>query len=528
MGLLEMLEWCEDLHMQPVLAVFAGYALGGEHVPAGPALAPFVQDALDEVEYVAGGPDTPWGARRAADGHPAPFPLTYVEIGNEDTFDKSGSYDGRYAQFYDALKAKHPRLQIIATTPVKGHRMDVLDDHYYRSAAEMARDSGHYDGYDRRGPKIFVGEWASTEGSPTPTMQAALGDAAWLTGLERNADLVVMEAYAPLLVNVNPGARQWGTNLIGYDALGSFGSPSYHVQAMFAASTGDVSLPVRVTPAAAPPPSAFLPRGKIGVATWATQAEFKDIRVTGGGRTLYAKDFARGAADWALGQGQWQAVGGVLRQTGDAENCQATAGDPAWGDYTYTLKARKLGGKEGFLIPFHVAGDDDKVWWNVGGWGDTRTALQRFSPGGGAQEFGSVPMTVETGRWYDVRVELAGRRIRCFLDGKLITEADDELPPPPAPLYAAASRDTRTGALFLQVVNTSPLPQPLTVDLRGAPELAPTAAMTVLAGDPAAVNTPDAPDRVAPMTSTLPGVGPTFRHEFPAHSVTTLRLKARQ
>ena len=71
---------------------------------------------------------------------------------------------------------------------------------------------------DRNGPKIFVGEWASTEGSPTPTMQAALGDAAWMTGMERNSDLVVLEAYAPLLVNVNPGARQWGTNLIGYDA----------------------------------------------------------------------------------------------------------------------------------------------------------------------------------------------------------------------------------------------------------------------------------------------------------------------
>ena len=95
-GLLEYLEWCEDLHMQPVLAVFAGYALNREFIPAGPGLTPFVQDALDEIEYVTGGPNTKWGARRVADGHPAPFPLTYVEISNEDG---RPSYNSRFAQF---------------------------------------------------------------------------------------------------------------------------------------------------------------------------------------------------------------------------------------------------------------------------------------------------------------------------------------------------------------------------------------------------------------------------------------------
>ena len=109
-----------------------------------------------------------------------------------------------------------------------------------------------------------MGEWASTEGSPTPTLQAALGDAAWLTGLERNSDLVVLEAYAPLLVNVNPGARQWGTNLIGYDAMTSFGSPSYWVQTMFAHNTGNVTLPTTFTLADAPPVAPVpLPKGKI-------------------------------------------------------------------------------------------------------------------------------------------------------------------------------------------------------------------------------------------------------------------------
>ena len=268
LGLLEFLEWCEDLKMQPVLAVYAGYSLGGQHVEAGPALKPYVQDALDEIEYVTGGPDTKWGAERAKDGHSKPFPLTYVEVGNEDFFDKSGSYEGRFNQFYDAIKAKYPHLQVIATTggqdamgrryPLTQRTPDVIDEHYYQSAAQMERDAHRFDTYDRHGPKVFVGEWAAFDKiapwepgargtGPTSAFGAALGDAVWLAGLERNCDIVIMECYAPLLVNVNPGGRQWAINLIGFDALSSYGSPSYYVQTMFGQHHGDVVVPATLT-----------------------------------------------------------------------------------------------------------------------------------------------------------------------------------------------------------------------------------------------------------------------------------------
>ncbi|HEY2471554.1 MAG TPA: alpha-L-arabinofuranosidase C-terminal domain-containing protein [Terracidiphilus sp.] len=258
LGLLEFLGWCEDLHMQPVLAVYAGYSLEQEHVKPGADLEPYVQDAIDELEYVTGGPDTKWGAERVKDGHPAPFKLTYVEIGNEDWFDRSGTYDERYTQFYKAIKAKYPDLQLIATAPVKSVKPDVLDEHYYvratqnfsmanhydtsdreSAAARNWEGSGHYDKPDRSGPKIFVGEWATREGTPTPNMGAALGDAAWMTGLERNSDLIVMASYAPLFVNVNPGGMQWESDLIGYNASTSYGSPSYYAQVMFASYLGD-------------------------------------------------------------------------------------------------------------------------------------------------------------------------------------------------------------------------------------------------------------------------------------------------
>jgi alpha-L-arabinofuranosidase len=247
MGLQEFLNWCEDLKMEPVLAVYAGYSLSQEHVNPGPDLEPYVQDALDEIEYVTGGLDTKWGKVRAENGHPIPFKLTYVEVGNEDNFDNSKSYEGRYEQFYKAIKAKYPALQLIATMPIKNMRPDVVDDHYYVRRQGFFADQTHYDKTDRTGPKIFVGEWATREGAPTPNFGSALGDAAWMTGLERNSDIVVMAGYAPLLVNVNPGGMQWETDLIGYDTLSSYGSPSYWAQVLFGKYLGTEVVPATLS-----------------------------------------------------------------------------------------------------------------------------------------------------------------------------------------------------------------------------------------------------------------------------------------
>jgi alpha-N-arabinofuranosidase len=172
MGLLEFLEWCEDMKAEPVLAVYAGYSLKGIHINPGADLEPFVQEALEEIEYVTGDINTTWGAQRAKDGHPAPFNLTYVEIGNEDWFDKSKSYDERFAQFHDAIKARYPQLKTISTigndqpefSHVHSRKPDMTDEHYYRSVDEFLRMSPDYARkYDRSGPEIFVGEWAGVQ-----------------------------------------------------------------------------------------------------------------------------------------------------------------------------------------------------------------------------------------------------------------------------------------------------------------------------------------------------------------------------
>jgi len=253
-GLLEFAEWCEDLDMEPLLGVFAGYCLGrGGLVQAGPQLEPYVQEALEEIEYLIGDSSTKWGAQRAKDGHPKAFKMHYVEVGNEDWFDRSGSYDGRFAQFYDAIKKKYPQLKVIsswgneqpASGMVKSRAPDLVDEHFYRNMEEMMAQAFRYDSYGRtNGPSIFCGEWATRVGSPTPNMSGALGDGAWMTCMERNSDIVLLSCYAPLFVNVsqlagNGRSMQWSSDLIGYDALTSYGSPAYHVQKMFSTMHGD-------------------------------------------------------------------------------------------------------------------------------------------------------------------------------------------------------------------------------------------------------------------------------------------------
>ena len=201
-----------------MLALWAGYTLNGTRRFAGrpAALRP---EALDEIQYAIGPTSTPWGAKRAADGHPAPFDLHIVEVGNEDFFDQSGSYNAyRYPMFYDAIRAAYPQLGIVATAPVSSRPMDVLDNHYYSNDPTFFAENATCSTPRAARPQDLVGEYGN-QGTPTGTLAGALGEWAFLTGVERNADLVLGASYAPLLVNV--GAPSWPTNLIGYNAQDS-------------------------------------------------------------------------------------------------------------------------------------------------------------------------------------------------------------------------------------------------------------------------------------------------------------------
>ncbi|MEN3305934.1 MAG: hypothetical protein V7603_2136, partial [Micromonosporaceae bacterium] len=253
-GILEFLRLAEDIGAQPLLALFAGYTLNGQHVSESDYGA-YIQDALDEIQYAIGDTSTPWGARRAADGHPKPFDLRYVEVGNEDWFDSSGSYAWRFSRMYDAVKSAYPQLKVIATTggyqggaassTATGTTPDLVDDHYYNPPAWFSDNSARYDRVDRNGPQVLVGEYGGIDGSPTGTLRAAVGEAAFLTGLERNSDIVIGSMYAPVIVH--EGQPNWPTNLIGIDAGSSYGSPSYWVQQMFSTNLGAQVVGARLT-----------------------------------------------------------------------------------------------------------------------------------------------------------------------------------------------------------------------------------------------------------------------------------------
>jgi len=468
----------------------------------------FVQDALDAVEYCNGPADTTWGSIRARNGHPAPFHLKYLEIGNENG---GPAYQERYALFHDAMKKAHPEMVLVANVPTTSRPAEIIDEHYYSTPEFFIQQAERYDTYDRKGPKIYVGEYAVTQGCGKGNLRGAVGEAAFMIGMERNSDVVAMSSYAPLFVNVNH--RGWNPDLINFDSARAYGIPSYHVQRMFAENRGDVILPAEVE---APSVERSASAGRVGVGTWATQAEYKDLKVTRDGETLWSADLGRGTEGWKLLGGDWKVEEGALRQSHRGENIRALAGDPSWKDYTLSLKARKLGGAEGFLILFRVGDENQKSWWNLGGWGNTRHAIEM-----GGEVGRSVPGRIETGRWYDIRVELQGSRIRCYLDGQLV---HDVTPPRMKSLYASATRVDGSGTVILKVVNTSERSLDTAIRVEGVSKFrGPAKASILSSASPEDENTLEHPTRVAPVARDLPIAGNEIRYAFPGNSVTVIR-----
>lgn len=509
-GYHEYLQMCEDLGAEPLFVINCG--MSHKEVVPMDKMQEFVQDALDAIEYANGPVTSTWGARRAKNGHPAPFHLKYMEIGNENG---GRPYSERYPLFHDAIKAKYPEMHLIADEwggRPDSRPVEIVDEHYYSSPEFFIHNADKYDSYDRAGRKVYVGEYAVTQGCGQGNLRAAVGEAAFMTGMERNSDVVVMASYAPLFANVN--YKKWNPDLIDFDSSRVYGLPSYYVQKMFSENRGAVLLPVKVE---SPDVMPRAKSGAIGVGTWRTEAEFKDIRVTRGDETLFSCDFADGTKGWKLHSGDWSVDNGVLHQKSLDENVRAFAGDKSWSNYTYTVKARKLSGDEGFLIPFLTQDENAKGWWNIGGWGNTRDAIEMEGIIGN-----DAPSHIETGRWYDIRVELSGERIKCYLDGKLI---HDVAYPKYKALYSVASQSENGRDIIVKVVNAGFEAQETDLNFEGAKLASTGTAIVLSAADPAAENSLDEPTKVAPVTRTLTCAGSTLHHVFPANSVTVLRLR---
>ena len=508
----------------PLFVVNCGMA-HHELVPVN-QLQSWVQDALDAIEYANGPINSTWGAQRAKNGHPASFRLKYIEIGNENGLfgaNFGGSreqYTARYKIFFDAIKAKYPDIVTIANTRVP-YSMELVDDHYYNSPGWFWANIGIYDKYDRSGPKIYVGEYAVTTDCGAGNLKAALAEAAWMTGLERNGDVVKMTSYAPLFVNAND--RKWNPDAIVFDSAHSYGTPSYYVQKLFAVNRPDTAYSVDVPALPAP-----VGQGGIGLDTWLTQAEYKDVEVTQNGKTLYASQFAKGASEWHAVRGDWKVVDGAYRQSEQETDRRALLEAPQLNtqqDYTLHLKARKLGGAEGFIVMFRAKDANNYYWWNIGGWQNREMGIEKNVNGAHLDLGSHVPSHIETGRWYDIRVEAQGSHVQCYLDDKMVYDFQDKGLPT---LAATAGRSDKSGDIIVKLVNGADTPRTLQIAMEGITALQPTGQATILTGSKIdAENSLAQPNNVAPVTHPVTGVAPRFPYTVPAQSVTILRLKTR-
>ena len=534
LGFLEYFELAEDLGAEPLPILNCGMACqfnSGELVPLD-QLSPYIQEALNLIEFANGPVTTTWGARRAALGHPEPFHMKMLGVGNEQW---GPQYIERYAAFHRALKEKHPEIQLVSAAgpspqderfhylwpELKKLGADIVDEHSYANPIWFLSHSTRFDGYDRRGPKVFFGEYAAqsdyiTSPKNRNNLETALAEAAFMTGIERNADVVRMASYAPLFAHVD--GWQWTPDLIWVDNLRVLRTPNYYVQQLFSRNRGDVVLPV----SSDSPVRELPPAGRIGLGTRRSSAEFKDVRVTRGKETLLSSRFAAGTAGWSGGE-TWSVVGGAYRQPDAGASRSVQAGDAAWRDYTLTVKARKLGGAEGLVVTVYDDGGGAVAEWILGGQGNTRHAIEtQYAQQ--RQLVAQTPGSIETGRWYDVKVVLRGRHMDCFLDGKLVQSAE-VLPRQMQQIYASATRDEKAGEIILKVVNPGPEPADVAIRLDGVTRVSSTAQATVLTGEQGdAVNSFEEPANVAPATETVSGVGPIFEHRFPARSLTVLSI----
>lgn len=543
LGFYEYFVFAEDLGAKPIPHVTAGIdphpvpgERGGWYTVPLSEMQPWIDNALDLIEFANGDITTEWGAKRAAMGHPEPFDLEYIGIGNEDI---NREYYERFKMFQAAINEKYPEIKVISSSGPFSHgvefeygwrfskelQADLVDEHFYNDPNWFLNNWDRYDNYDRHGPKVFIGEYAS-KGN---TFYNALAEAAFMTGIERNSDIVELAAYAPLLANVD--YVNWSPNLIWFDNSRVYGTPNYYVQKLFSHNKGDIVIPSQFTGKAGEQGEIEPITGNIGLATWETQALFKDIKVVNNltGEVLFADDFSGSAIDWRPQSGSWLVQDGAYYQRSGGTDRRAIVGSADWSNYTLTLKATKLSGQEGFLIMFGRKDDRNYYWWNIGGWGNTQHAIEKAVDGSRGSVVAKAAQPIIIGREYQIKIVVEGRRIRCYLDNQLIHDYTDA-PGGNQPLYYVVTKEIVSGDIIIKAVNAKATPMVSNITLTGLGDtsILPEGTATILTANSLdATNSLANPKNVYPVTKSVTGLAEQFEYTFPAYSITILRLKTK-
>lgn len=454
LGYDEYLQLCEDLGAAPMFVVNVG--LGHEFTVPFEDVDTLVQNTLDAIEYANGDETTTWGKRRIANGHKEPYNLKFIEVGNENGQPEARTeYSRRYAKFYEAIRAKYPDIVIIGNVEAWGTDdplwvldtpTDLVDEHYYRTSAWMRANYNKYDYYPRT-IGVYNGEYAANSGDwgKYGNLNAALGEAIYMLGMEKNSDVCKLASFAPIFTHEQD--PRWAYDMIHFNAGGNFCTPSYYVQKLLGNNLGKQNLKWTETGNA----TSVSLTGKVGVGAWNTQVAYDDVTLTDGeGNTLLSDDFSSASSEWTASNGTWTVSGGQLEQTASAENCVYINNKVADGSkYTLKLRAKKTGGGEGFLIIFNYQDENNYCWWNLGGWNNTAHGVEQCV-NGSKSTLASASGSIATGEWYDVEIDVDGCDVTCKLGGQTIHQfsvGSDKL------LYQAAQIDEEQGLLYLKVVN---------------------------------------------------------------------------
>jgi alpha-L-arabinofuranosidase len=516
LGFYEYFLFCEDIGAKPLPVLPAGWDPHHKRAEPLETLNPWIDDALDLIEFANGGTGTVWGAKRAELGHPDPFNLEYLAIGNEEVGDE---FFERYSLFHRAIRQKYPEIKIINSagpfafgteyekgwTSAKKNGSDFVDEHYYQSPEWFIANYHRYNSFKANDPKVFLGEYASWGN----TWYNALVEAAYMTGLEKNARVVKLACYAPLLCNA--AYVNWKPDLIWFDNHQIYGTANYHVQRLFMNHQGSRLLSVVVEDA--PPVRVFQPSpivGKIKLENATSEVHFYDISLV----SERPEEARKECVD-------------LVKLTGKNQN--EFLGETTAPAYTLRLKVKEFGGPDhtsgrGLRIGFGWTDEQNYLYWEIGGWQNQDSIIGHRINGRGSCLSHSL-FTVEPGMEYDLCLNIQGRIIECYIDGVLVNRAEDK-PPMPEPLYYSASIDEETGDIIVKCVNLEDQSIDVEVFLKKCGGTVKNVNIFQLSGlEKEDQNSFENPNLIEPKEFEILVSPVSFRYKLPKESLTIFRVQ---
>lgn len=465
LGYYEYFCFCEEIGAKPLPVLPAGYDPHHQRKVPFDQLDEWIQEALDLISFANDDASAQWGRIRCELGHPEPFGLEYIGIGNEEVGE--GFFE-RYPYFHKAIKEKYPDIQIIASSGpfaaggeyekgwncARRNHADLVDEHYYMAPEWFLANHHRYDSFDKKDPRVFLGEYASWGN----TWYNALIEASYMTGMERNSEKVGLACYAPLLCNVN--YINWKPDMIWFDNHQAYGTANYYVQKLFMNHQGDDRIELEMTGIDDSVTIQDDPKGGFGLRTEPdTVVRYSQIMIEDIQNGTIWKD----SEVYFVGDNVEQYISAdpdarvvtedILLHTVESDH------------YIITVKGEMLYGRRGFMLQYGNRDEKNRYQWEIGGWQNMDSALTQDIAGRNSCLTQSS-FTVAADREYELKLEIEGRHLRAYIDGELIHEIH-HAPVKIEPLYTAASIDRQSGDVIVKLVNVQKRPIDTVLHMEG-------------------------------------------------------------